>query len=314
MKKSDEKFVDTDKAKALKLKEKAKAKAAKLKAKEKAKAAKLKAKEKVAKAKEKAKALKLKAKAKAAKAKAKAKLIKAKEKAKAAKLKAKEKAKLIKAKEKAKAAKLKAKEKPVRKESVMVVDKDPKYILNAERDAIKTVLKNCKMHAKELAKVEDDETKQKMIAKLIKLGYSFDLSDPTKLSVIVNVGCTVVPKMKKLKTGAKAVAVEQPIEKPKPTEPIAEEKPTESPEVEESPTAEVVENTQPTEVPVGDTFTDAPIVDDSISHSNEPSDDELNEIEAEEDEQPNENPEDDLAEYRADFFGRLAEDGDDDNL
>ena len=196
----------------------------------------------------------------------------------------------------------------------MVVDKDPKYILNAERDAIKTVLKNCKMHAKELAKVEDDETKQKMIAKLIKLGYSFDLSDPTKLSVTVNVGCTVVPKMKKLKTGAKAVAVEQPIEKPKPAEPIAEEKPTESPEVEESPAAEVVENTQPTEVPVGDTFTDAPIVDDSISHSNEPSDDELNEIEAEENEQPNENPEDDLAEYRADFFDSLAENGDDDNL
>lgn len=305
MKKSDEKFVDTDKAKAAKLKAKEKAKALKLKEKEKAKAAKLKAKEKAAKAKKKAKALKLKAKAKAAKAKAKAKLIKAKEKAKAAKLKAKE---------KAKNAKLKMKEKPVRKESVMVVDKDPKYILNAERDAIKTVLKNCKMHAKELAKVEDDETKQKMIAKLIKLGYSFDLSDPTKLSVIVNVGCTVVPKMKKLKTGAKAVAVEQPIEKPKPAEPIAEEKPTESPEVEESPTAEVAENTQPTEVPVGDTFTDAPIVDDSISHSNEPSDDELNEIEAEEDEQPNENPEDDLAEYRADFFGRLAEDGDDDNL
>ena len=305
MKKSDEKFVDTDKAKALKLKEKEKAKAAKLKAKEKAKAAKAKAKAKLIKAKEKAKALKLKAKAKAAKAKVKAKLIKAKEKAKAAKLKAKE---------KAKNAKLKMKEKPVRKESVMVVDKDPKYILNAERDAIKTVLKNCKMHAKELAKVEDDETKQKMIAKLIKLGYSFDLSDPTKLSVTVNVGCTVVPKMKKLKTGAKAVAVEQPIEKPKPAEPIAEEKPTESPEVEESPAAEVVENTQPTEVPVGDTFTDAPIVDDSISHSNEPSDDELNEIEAEEDEQPNENPEDDLAEYRADFFGRLAEDGDDDNL
>ena len=305
MKKSDEKFVDTDKAKALKLKEKEKAKAAKLKAKEKAKAAKAKAKAKLIKAKAKAKALKLKAKAKAAKAKAKAKLIKAKEKAKALKLKAKE---------KAKNAKLKMKEKPVRKESVMVVDKDPKYILNAERDAIKTVLKNCKMHAKELAKVEDDETKQKMIAKLIKLGYSFDLSDPTKMSVTVNVGCTVVPKMKKLKTGAKAVAVEQPIEKPKPAEPIAEEKPTESPEVEESPAAEVVENTQPTEVPVGDTFTDAPIVDDSISHSNEPSDDELNEIEAEEDEQPNENPEDDLAEYRADFFGRLAEDGDDDNL
>lgn len=303
MKKSDEKFVDTDKAKALKLKEKEKAKAAKLKAKEKAKAAKAKAKAKLIKAKEKAKALKLKAKEK---------LIKAKEKAKALKLKAKEKAKLI--KEKAKNAKLKMKEKPVRKESVMVVDKDPKYILNAERDAIKTVLKNCKMHAKELAKVEDDETKQKMIAKLIKLGYSFDLSDPTKLSVIVNVGCTVVPKMKKLKTGAKAVAVEQPIEKPKPIEPITEEKPTESPVVEESPKAEVAENTQPTEVPVGDTFTDAPIVDDSISHSNEPSDDELNEIEAEEDEQPNENPEDDLAEYRADFFGRLAEDGDDDNL
>ena len=303
MKKSDEKFVDTDKAKALKLKEKAKAKAAKLKAKEKA-----------AKAKKKAKALKLKAKAKAAKAKAKAKLIKAKEKAKLIKAKEKAKALKLKAKEKAKAAKLKMKEKPVRKESVMVVDKDRKYILNAERDAIKTVLKNCKMHAKELAKVEDDETKQKMIAKLIKLGYSFDLSDPTKLSVTVNVGCTVVPKMKKLKTGAKAVAVEQPIEKPKPAEPIAEEKPTESPEVEESSTAEVVENTQPTEVPVGDTFTDAPIVDDSISHSNEPSDDELNEIEAEEDEQPNENPEDDLAEYRADFFGRLAEDGDDDNL
>ena len=305
MKKSDEKFVDTDKAKAAKLKAKEKAKALKLKEKEKAKAAKLKAKEKAAKAKAKAKALKLKAKAKAAKAKAKVKLIKAKEKAKALKLKAKE---------KAKNAKLKMKEKPVRKESVMVVDKDPKYILNTERDAIKTVLKNCKMHAKELAKVEDDETKQKMIAKLIKLGYSFDLSDPTKLSVTVNVGCTVVPKMKKLKTGAKAVAVEQPIEKPKPAEPIAEEKPTESPEVEESPKAEVAENTQPTEVPVGDTFTDAPIVDDSISHSNEPSDDELNEIEAEEDEQPNENPEDDLAEYRADFFGRLAEDGDDDNL
>ena len=305
MKKSDEKFVDTDKAKAVKLKAKEKAKALKLKEKEKAKAAKLKAKEKAAKAKKKAKALKLKMKAKAAKAKAKAKLIKAKEKAKALKLKAKE---------KAKNAKLKMKEKPVRKESVMVVDKDPKYILNAERDAIKTVLKNCKMHAKELAKVEDDETKQKMIAKLIKLGYSFDLSDPTKLSVNVNVGCTVVPKMKKLKTGAKAVAVEQPIEKSKPAEPIAEEKPTESPVVEEPPKAEVAENTQPIEVPVGDTFTDAPIVDDSISHSNEPSDDELNEIEAEEDEQPNENPEDDLAEYRADFFGRLAEDGDDDNL
>lgn len=301
MKKSDKKFVDVNKAKEAKLK--AKAKAAKAKEKAKMKEAKLKAKVKAAKAKEKAKLIKEKAKAKAAKLKAKMKAIKAKEKAKA------------------KAAKLKAKltnekvvNKRIKKESVMVLKKDSatmdaKAILNAERDAIKTVLKNCKMHAKELAKIEDDEMKQNMIAKLIKMGYSFDLSDPTKLSVMVNVGCTVVPKMKKLKSGAKAVSVEQPNEKPETTEPVVEK-----PIVEATTANEDAEQTQPIEVPIGDTFTDAPIADDVASYPNEPSDEELNEIEAEEIEQPNENPEDDLAEYRADFFGRLAEDGDDSNL
>lgn len=216
----------------------------------------------------------------------------------------------------AKAKKLEKKSsKRIKKESVMVIKEDKravkeakkaaKAILDAEREAIKTVEKNCKLRAKELSKMTDDAEKQALIAKLIKLGYTFDLSDPTKLTVTVNVGCTVVPKMKKLKPGAKAVAevqtIEQPIVEPAPIEEATTVQ-SEQPAVET-----IQEDPAPTEEPIGDTFTDNLTIEG-------PTDEELAEIEAEESDAI-ECPEgDDIAEFRRDFYNNLEQEGDDSNL
>lgn len=217
----------------------------------------------------------------------------------------------------AKAKKLEKKSsKRIKKESVMVIKEDKravkeakkaaKAILDAEREAIKTVEKNCKLRAKELSKMTDDAEKQALIAKLIKLGYTFDLSDPTKLTVTVNVGCTVVPKMKKLKPGAKAVAevqtTEQPIVEPTPIEEATVIRSELQPAVET-----IQEDPAPTEEPIGDTFTDNLTIEG-------PTDEELAEIEAEESD-ANGCPEgDDIAEFRRDFYNNLEQEGDDSNL
>lgn len=209
-----------------------------------------------------------------------------------------------------------------KKESVMKLGKKEKNaakkamreMIEAEKAAIKTIARNCKLRAKELAKMEDDEAKQALIAKLIKIGYEFDVSDPTKLVVSVNVNATVVPKMKKLKPGVKAVAIDENAKQPVVETPKTEEKieiiPTETiPTIELKPIVEepIVEETNPIEVPMGDTFTD------SLNVSG-PTDDELDAIEAEDSDETLHDERDDIENYRAEFFSNLAEEGDDSNL
>lgn len=201
-----------------------------------------------------------------------------------------------------------------------------KPLIKEAKVAVKNAENECKKWAKRISKIADDETKQKVIAKLIDAGFSFGVDDPTKMVVEINVGFTISPKMKKLRNGAKAnktekkavaVQTDEKIDEPK-TEIVNE------PKVEEQPNEnEIVIGEQktifgqPIEIPeeeakamaevlIGDAYTDNPIEG--------PTDDELQAIEDEEndvdsDVQPNED--DELASYREEFFQNLAEDGDD---
>lgn len=185
--------------------------------------------------------------------------------------------------------------------------KDMKPLINESKDIIRKAENACKKWAKIINKFDDDEMKQKLIEKLVKAGFSFGVDDPTKLVVEINVGCTIAPKLKKLRNGAKAVEKKAVavIDEPK-TENI--EQPNENPAVEqpiEQPIEQPNEMTdcEMKEIPIGDTYSD--------EHIDGPSDAELDVIEAEEsaDEQPNGN-DDDLVSYRAEFFNNMAENGD----
>lgn len=195
--------------------------------------------------------------------------------------------------------------------------KDMKPLINESKDIIRKAENACKKWAKIINKL-DDETKQKIIEKLVKAGFSFGVDDPTKLVVEIIVGCTIAPKIKKLRNGAKAVekkavavvdepkieATDEQVDEPK-TEKI--EQPNETPVVELKPIEQPNEMAEPEmkEIPIGDTYSD--------EHVDGPSDAELDAIEAEEsvDEQPNENDDDDdLVSYRTEFFNNMAEDGD----
>ena len=194
--------------------------------------------------------------------------------------------------------------------------KDMKPLINESKDIIRKAENACKKWAKIINKFDDDEMKQKLIEKLVKAGFSFGVDDPTKLVVEINVGCTIAPKLKKLRNGAKAVEKKAVavVDEPK-TENI--EQPNENPVVEPKPIEQSIEqpNEQPIEqpnetadcemkeIPIGDTYSD--------DHIGGPSDAELDAIEAEEsvDEQPNGN-DDDLVSYRAEFFNNMAENGD----
>ena len=189
--------------------------------------------------------------------------------------------------------------------------KDMKPLINESKDIIRKAENACKKWAKIINKFDDDEMKQKLIEKLVKAGFSFGVDDPTKLVVEINVGCTIAPKLKKLRNGAKAVEKKAVtvVDEPK-TENI--EQPNENPAVEqpnEQPNEQPIEqpnkmaDCEMKEIPIGDTYSD--------EHIDGPSDAELDVIEAEEsaDEQPNGN-DDDLASYRAEFFNNMAENGD----
>lgn len=181
--------------------------------------------------------------------------------------------------------------------------KDMKPLINESKDIIRKAENACKKWAKIINKFDDDEMKQKLIEKLVKAGFSFGVDDPTKLVVEINVGCTIAPKLKKLRNGAKAVEKKAVavVDEPK-TENI--EQPNENPAVEQ-PNEQPNEMTdcEMKEIPIGDTYSD--------EHIDGPSDAELDVIEAEEsaDEQPNGN-DDDLVSYRAEFFNNMAENGD----
>ena len=189
--------------------------------------------------------------------------------------------------------------------------KDMKPLINESKDIIRKAENACKKWAKIINKFDDDEMKQKLIEKLVKAGFSFGVDDPTKLVVEINVGCTIAPKLKKLRNGAKAVEKKAVavVDEPK-TENI--EQPNENPAVEqpnEQPIEQPIEqpnkmaDCEMKEIPIGDTYSD--------DHIDGPSDAELDVIEAEEstDEQPNGN-DDDLVSYRAEFFNNMAENGD----
>lgn len=186
--------------------------------------------------------------------------------------------------------------------------KDMKPLINESKDIIRKAENACKKWAKIINKFDDDEMKQKLIEKLVKAGFSFGVDDPTKLVVEIDVGCTIAPKLKKLRNGAKAVEKKAVavVDEPK-TENI--EQPNENPAVEPKPTEQPIEQPNETadcemkEIPIGDTYSD--------DHTGGPSDAELDAIEAEEsvDEQPNGN-DDDLVSYRAEFFNNMAENGD----
>ena len=194
--------------------------------------------------------------------------------------------------------------------------KDMKPLINESKDIIRKAENACKKWAKIINKFDNDEMKQHLIEKLVKAGFSFGVDDPTKLVVEINVGCTISPKLKKLRNGAKAVekkavaVVDEPktenIEQPN-ENPVVEPKPIEQPI--EQPNEQPIEQPNETadcemkEIPVGDTYSDERI--------DGPSDAELDVIEAEEsaDEQPNGN-DDDLVSYRAEFFNNMAENGD----
>ena len=189
--------------------------------------------------------------------------------------------------------------------------KDMKPLINESKDIIRKAENACKKWAKIINKFDDDEMKQKLIEKLVKAGFSFGVDDPTKLVVEINVGCTIAPKLKKLRNGAKAVEkkavavvdepktenIEQPNENPVVEQPI--EQPIEQPNEQPNEMTDCEMN----EIPIGDTYSD--------DHIDGPSDAELDVIEAEEsaDEQPNGN-DDDLVSYRAEFFNNMAENGD----
>ena len=185
--------------------------------------------------------------------------------------------------------------------------KDMKPLINESKDIIRKAENACKKWAKIINKFDNDEMKQHLIEKLVKAGFSFGVDDPTKLVVEINVGCTISPKLKKLRNGAKAVEKKAVavVDEPK-TENI--EQPNENPVVEQ-PNEQPIEqpnkmaDCEMKEIPIGDTYSD--------EHIDGPSDAELDVIEAEEsaDEQPNGN-DDDLVSYRAEFFNNMAENGD----
>lgn len=186
--------------------------------------------------------------------------------------------------------------------------KDMKPLINESKDIIRKAENACKKWAKIINKFDDDKMKQQLIEKLVKAGFSFGVDDPTKLVVEIDVGCTIAPKLKKLRNGAKAVEKKAVavVDEPK-TENI--EQPNENPVVEPKPIEQPIEQPNETadcemkEIPIGDTYSD--------DHIGGPSDAELDAIEAEEptDEQPNRN-DDDLVSYRAEFFNNMAENGD----
>lgn len=196
---------------------------------------------------------------------------------------------------KAKKVVMKNEAKPMGKRELKALKK----AMDAEKQVIRQIKKNCKLRAKELAKL-DEVARQKMIAKLMRLGYMFDVSDPMKLVISIDAAVTIIPKMKKVGVGGKAVSEKKAVAQ---VDTPAVEQPSITP-------AEVV-----AEAKIENT---TPVADVDVVNDEEPTAEDLAAIEAEEDEQMDDgemiDDEDEKAAYREEFYAGLAEEGDDSNF
>ena len=202
----------------------------------------------------------------------------------------KAKAKELKAKQKAKAKELKAKQNAKEKTAKVAIEKaDLKNITT--KDMTKELAKRLKFFVKILADNKSDVAEREEFAKRIeKEGIKVSVDNGTMTAELLITAATHVAEPKQPDVKRAAIAVEQPKENAQP-EAAAKEQPIEA---------------EATEVPIGDTY------------SNEPTDEELKQIEAEQDEEaadgveteddeeeidPRSDVDDDQADFRREFFG-----------
>ena len=202
----------------------------------------------------------------------------------------KAKAKELKAKQKAKAKELKAKQKAKEKTAKVAIEKaDLKNITT--KDMTKELTKRLKFFVKILADNKSDVAEREEFAKRIeKEGIKVSVDNGTMTAELLITAATHVAEPKQPDVKCAAITVEQPKENAQP-EAAAKEPPIEA---------------EATEVPIGDTY------------SNEPTDEELKQIETEQDEEaadgaeteddeeeidPRSDVDDDQADFRREFFG-----------
>ena len=192
--------------------------------------------------------------------------------------------------QKAKAKELKAKQKAKEKSAKVAIEKaDLKNITT--KDMTKELAKRLKFFVKILADNKSDVAEREEFAKRIeKEGIKVSVDNGTMTAELLITAATHVAEPKQPDVKRAAIAVEQPKENAQP-EAAAKEQPIEA---------------EATEVPIGDTY------------SNEPTDEELKQIEAEQDEEaadgveteddeeeidPRSDVDDDQADFRREFFG-----------
>ena len=192
--------------------------------------------------------------------------------------------------QKAKAKELKAKQKAKEKSAKVAIEKaDLKNITT--KDMTKELAKRLKFFVKILADNKSDVAEREEFAKRIeKEGIKVSVDNGTMTAELLITAATHVAEPKQPDVKRAAIAVEQPKENAQP-ETAAKEQPIEA---------------EATEVPIGDTY------------SNEPTDEELKQIEAEQDEEaadgveteddeeeidPRSDVDDDQADFRREFFG-----------
>ena len=202
----------------------------------------------------------------------------------------KAKAKELKAKQKAKAKELKAKQNAKEKTAKVAIEKaDLKNITT--KDMTKELTKRLKFFVKILADNKSDVAEREEFAKRIeKEGIKVSVDNGTMTAELLITAATHVAEPKQPDVKCAAITVEQPKENAQP-EAAAKEQPIEA---------------ESTEVPIGDTY------------SNEPTDEELKQIETEQDEEaadgaeteddeeeidPRSDVDDDQADFRREFFG-----------
>ena len=202
----------------------------------------------------------------------------------------KAKAKELKAKQKAKAKELKAKQNAKEKTAKVAIEKaDLKNITT--KDMAKELAKRLKFFVKILADNKSDVAEREEFAKRIeKEGIKVSVDNGTMTAELLITAATHVAEPKQSDVKCAAITVEQPKENAQP-EAAAKEPPIEA---------------KATEVPIGDTY------------SNEPTDEELAQIETEQDEEavdgaeteddeeeidPRSDVDDDQADFRREFFG-----------
>ena len=202
----------------------------------------------------------------------------------------KAKAKELKAKQKAKAKELKAKQNAKEKTAKVAIEKaDLKNITT--KDMTKELTKRLKFFVKILADNKSDVAEREEFAKRIeKEGIKVSVDNGTMTAELLITAATHVAEPKQPDVKCAAITVEQPKENAQP-EAAAKEPPIEA---------------EATEVPIGDTY------------SNEPTDEELAQIETEQDEEavdgaeteddeeeidPRSDVDDDQADFRREFFG-----------